>query len=247
MRQRLKQAIAATAIFGWKTLGLSAPADAQSSRETAWAYELSANILVSSDRLDPGYITCGSSSGGGFVYNGSWLINGNAIIDPATFLYEDWIEVGTSYCDEYKAAAHYVFARSQGGSYFEYTFEGYEAVSTNFKLVRSNESSAQYRAYVTKQGQSPIYAGPQFPHNSEETTYADNMGSVGLEVSNRPNSSIGYVSHASLTYLSGFHSSAAPWAGQDLCRALGDPANGYWYHSSHWKARRLNSATHSGC
>lgn len=235
---------AAALVSSWKF----AVAPMVSAREWGSGQEVSANTYVTVTRTDPGNITCGSAtSSARYVFNDLWLLNGNPGNSVFPTSNSNWIEVGTSYCDQYKDAAHYVFARSQGSVYTEYQVSGYMSLDTNFKLTRASATDQTYTAYISRPGQAVIQAGTQYPSVNEVNNYGGNWSMVGTEVQNRTGATMSYVSHHDLKYATGPAASGVSWSGRDFCVQTSDPTTGYWYADDHWKSRRLSDADVAGC
>jgi hypothetical protein len=244
--QRLRTALAVLGIGLWK---IASPDRAgafryQAGYEWAAAREWSANTYVVSTSTGPNTVTCGSSTSPGHIFHDTWLINGNP---GHGYYWGNWIEVGLSYCDAYKSNAHFVFARSEGGTYFENLVPGPTNVSTSYKLARTSATSQQYIAQILPSGASAITAGTQTPSVNEISNYGGNWSQVGLEVSNRPGSSTPTFTADLLRYRAGPTSALQNWVGRDGCIQTNDPTEGWWLRDDAWRSRRASDAQVSTC
>lgn len=244
MNRRLRQALSVLAVSAWKVAAIAQTASASTGREYAVGQEWSANTYVSLTRSDPVNITaCGTGGSSGFVFHDLWLMNGN----PGNGLpSSNWVEIGTSYCDQYKTSAHYVAARSQDLSYFEHSVSGYVPGEATFKITRQT-TGYLYNAYVIPPGGSAIDAMLQVPSYNETSNYGGNWSQVGLEQSDRTGDVVPVATHQNLKYRTGPSGSITAWSGRDGCYGPYDAARGHWATDDAWKSERPNNTTVSGC
>ena len=190
-------------------------------------------------------VDCNHQPGDGFVFLDLWLINGN----PPAGQSLNWVEAGTSYCDDFKEAAHVSYSKAVGGVQGVVNHATLPVLNgIKYKHVRASENDNTYTSYAIPVGgpitqlQTQNPQGVQGIGSDESDGWGGNFSMAGLETRNNPNTTVKKQWSMALKYKTGPNAAVQNWAGQDDCRYEDDAPRGVWKaNGTQWESSKPNN------